>query len=335
THNETKKWVRRVFNCDSCHSLLGVPSMSIECSKCAKPAVYLRRYTAERLCKACLASTTLQRVRRTINREKMLREDDRIAVAVSGGKDSAVLLDVLFRVEQDFPSVELVPITIDEGIRGYRDKALESAKELASNLSLRLEVRDFSSIFGQSLDEIVTGRDDNSVGACSYCGVLRRRAINTVAKELAADIVVTGHNLDDEAQTVIMNMMRGDSRRIARINRSRTNPIGGLVPRVKPIKEISERDIVAYTHHLSLPYHDVPCPYAVEAYRNDIREFLNRMEHKRPGTLLAILRSSESITEAFERNTDTSSLQTCDTCGDPSSSRICKVCSMLADLRAE
>ena len=85
--------------------------MSVKCSKCGKPAVYLRRYTAERLCKACLTSTTLQRVRRTINREKMLREDDRIAVAVSGGKDSAVLLDVLFRIEQDFPSVELVPIT--------------------------------------------------------------------------------------------------------------------------------------------------------------------------------------------------------------------------------
>ena len=309
--------------------------MSIECSKCGKPAVYLRRYTAERLCIACLTSTTLQRVRRTINREKMLREDDRIAVAVSGGKDSAVLLDVLFRIEQEFPNVELVPITIDEGIQGYRDKALEAAKKLTANLSLKLEVRDFSSLFGQSLDEIVTSRDENSMGACSYCGVLRRRAINTAAKELAADVVVTGHNLDDEAQTIMMNMMRGDSRRIARTSRSRTNPIGGLVPRVKPIKEISERDIVVFTHHHSLPYHDVPCPYAVEAYRNDIREFLNRMEHKRPGTLLAILRSSESIAVAFEQSADESNLQTCDTCGDPSSSRICKVCSMLEALRAE
>ncbi|MHA2040712.1 MAG: TIGR00269 family protein [Candidatus Thorarchaeota archaeon] len=309
--------------------------MSIKCSKCGKPAVYLRRYTAEKLCKACLTSTTLQRVRRTINREKMLREEDRIAVAVSGGKDSAVLMDVLFRIEQDFPNVELVPITIDEGIQGYRDKALEAAKNLTNNLGLKLEVRNFSSLFGQSLDEIVTGRGKNSVGACSYCGVLRRRAINTAAKDLAADVVVTGHNLDDEAQTIIMNMMRGDSRRIVRTSRSRAKPMSGLVPRVKPIKELSERDIVAYTHHLSLPYHDVPCPYAVEAYRNDIREFLNRMEHKRPGTLLATLRSSESIAVAFEQNAGASNIKTCETCGDPTSSRICKVCSMLEDLRAE
>jgi predicted phosphoadenosine phosphosulfate sulfurtransferase len=110
--------------------------MSVKCAKCGGPAVYLRRYTAERLCKACMTSTTLQRVRRTINREKMLREDDRIAVAVSGGKDSAVLLDVLFRIEQDFPNVELVPITIDEGIQGYRDKALDFAKYGTSQASL-------------------------------------------------------------------------------------------------------------------------------------------------------------------------------------------------------
>ena len=309
--------------------------MSVECSKCGKPAVYLRRYTAERLCQACLVSTTLQRVRRTINREKMLHEDDRIAIALSGGKDSAVLLEVLFRIEQDFPNVELIPLIIDEGIEGYRDKALEAARHLTANLGLDLEVRNFSSFFGQSLDEIVTARGETSLGACSYCGVLRRRAINTAAKDLAADVVATGHNLDDEAQTIMMNMMRGDSRRIVRTNRTRENPIGGLVPRVKPIKEISERDIVAYTHHLLLPYHDAPCPYAAEAYRNDIREFLNRMEHKRPGTLLAILRSSESIAEAFEQNTALPSFKTCETCGDPSSSKTCKVCSMLEDLRAE
>ncbi|MFW9966469.1 MAG: TIGR00269 family protein [Candidatus Thorarchaeota archaeon] len=309
--------------------------MSVECSKCGKPAVYLRRYTAERLCQACLVSTTLQRVRRTINREKMLHEDDRIAIAISGGKDSAVLLEVLFRIEQDFPNVELIPLIIDEGIEGYRDKALEAARDLTANLGLDLEVRDFSSLFGQSLDEIVTGRSEASLGACSYCGVLRRRAINTAAKDLAADVVVTGHNLDDEAQTIMMNMMRGDSRRIVRTNRTRENPIGGLVPRVKPIKEISERDIVAYTNHLQLPYHDAPCPYAAEAYRNDIREFLNRMEHKRPGTLLAILRSSELIAEAFEQNTAVPNLMICESCGDPSSSKMCKVCSMLEDLRAE
>ncbi len=309
--------------------------MSIECSKCGKPAIYLRRYTAEQLCRTCFIDTTIQRVRRTVNREKMLRDDDRIAVAVSGGKDSAVLLDVLYRIEQDFPKAELIPLTIDEGIHGYRDEALKAALRLVSDLQLKLEVRTFNDLFGRPLDEIVKMRDEKALGACSYCGVLRRRALNTAARELDADVVVTGHNLDDEAQTAIMNMMRGDSQRIARTNRSRTHSIEGLVPRVKPIKEFSERDIVAYTHQLSLPYHDVPCPYATEAFRNDLRSFLNDMEHKRPGTLLAILRSAEAIIQAFEQSTPSNELQSCENCGAPASRRICKVCSMLADLEAD
>ncbi|MFX0106973.1 MAG: TIGR00269 family protein [Candidatus Hodarchaeota archaeon] len=307
--------------------------MSISCSKCNKPAVYLRRYTDERLCKDCLRTTTIQRVRRVINREKMLQEDDRIVVAISGGKDSAVLLHIMYQIEKDFSKTELIPLTIDEGVHGYRNKALEAARELTTILDLPLLVKTFQEHFGRSLDEIVQLRTESSPGACSYCGVLRRQAINSAALELEADVVVTGHNLDDEAQTVMMNMLRGDSRRIARTNRSRIHPIEGLVPRVKPIKEISERDIVAYTHQFSLPYHDVPCPYEVEAYRNDIRSFLNEMEHKRPGTLLAVLRSSDAISQAFEKTRENHhQIELCERCGTPSSSAICKACSMLDDL---
>jgi len=306
--------------------------MPIECSKCGKPAVYLRRYTAEQLCKSCLVTTTLQRVQRTINRAKMLSENDRIVVAISGGKDSAVLLDVLFRIEEGYADTEIIPLTIDEGIKGYRDKALEAAKNLSSKPGLNLEVRTFQDLFGRSLDKIIQLRTDESTGACSYCGVLRRHAINTAAQELEADVVATGHNLDDEAQTVMMNMMRGDSRRIARTNRSRSFQIAGFVPRVKPIMELSERDIVAYTHHLDLPYHDVPCPYSEEAYRNDLRAFLNEMEHKRPGTLLAILRSAEAIATAFEQEPSPSKIQNCEVCGTPTSMKICKACSFLAQI---
>jgi uncharacterized protein (TIGR00269 family) len=306
--------------------------MQPTCSKCNEEAVYLRRYTAEALCKGCLVKTTVDRVRRTINKHKMLNETDRIAVAISGGKDSAVLLDVLVRIEQAYPKAELVPFTIDEGIVGYRDKALEAARVLVSEHHLPLTVRSFHDIFGHTLDSIVAERMNSSMGACSYCGVLRRRAINVIAKELNADVVATGHILDDEAQTVMMNMLRGDSRRIARTNRSRLTPKSGFVPRVKPIMELSERDVVAYAYHLQLPYHDVPCPYADEAYRSDLRIFLNEMENKRPGTLLAILRSAEAIVDALEKSIGSSTFQYCEVCGAPTSMRRCKVCSILDEL---
>ena len=170
------------------------------------------------------------------------------------------------------------------------------------------------------------------IGACSYCGVFRRKALNLAAQELEADVVATGHNMDDEAQTIMMNIMRGDGKRIARSNRSRDRPITGLVPRIKPTTELTERDIVAYAHYHELPYHDVPCPYATEAYRNDLRNFLNDMEHKRPGTLTAILRSGESIASALTQVPNKSSINTCTICGDPSPAKVCKACRLLEEL---
>lgn len=263
----------------------------------------------------------------------MFRETDRIAVGISGGKDSAVLLDILFRLEESYPDATIIPITIDEGIRGYRDKALQAARQLTDKLGLKLVVRSFKDLFGYSLDEMMQKKNSsNGFGACSYCGVFRRRALNIAAHEVKADVVATGHILDDEAQTIMMNVMRGDSRRIARTNRSRDDPIEGLVPRVKPLIEITERDVIAYAHHNELPYHDIPCPYANEAYRNDLRMFLNRMEYKRPGTLLAILRSGDEITRAFEHTAAPPQIHYCSICGEVTSGRICKACEILADL---
>jgi len=262
----------------------------------------------------------------------MLYDKDRVAVAISGGKDSAVLLHVLHQIESGYPDSEVIPVTIDEGIQGYRNKALESAHELCRSLDLKLEVLSFKSLFGYSLDEIVQHRTGDSFGACSYCGVFRRRALNTAAQNLEADVIATGHNLDDEIQTVLMNLLRGDSGRIARTNVPREETVEGFVPRIKPLIEITERDVVAYAHFLALPYHDIPCPYAEEAYRNDVRVFLNDMEYRRPGTLLATLRSSEAMTNAFRQAPTKWEFTRCEKCNAPSPSKLCKACELLESI---
>lgn len=306
--------------------------MQSGCSKCGEPAIYLRRYTSEHLCGTCLVQTTIDRVRKTINKHKMLDNKDKIAIAISGGKDSAVLLHILHNIESAYPDSEIFPVIIDEGIQGYRNEALKSAQELARSLNLNLEILTFEELLGYSLDEIVRRRTSNSLGACSYCGVFRRRALNVAAQKLEADVIAMGHNLDDEIQTVLMNILRGDSARIARTNVPRNMSVEGFVPRIKPITEITERDVIAYAHYLKLPYHDVPCPYAEEAYRNDVRSFLNDMEYKRPGTLLAALRSSEAMTKAFRQNSTKWEFTHCQKCGAPSPSKLCKVCEMLKSI---
>ena len=263
----------------------------------------------------------------------MLLENDRIAVAISGGKDSAVLLYILHKIESAFPKSEIVPVTIDEGILGYRNRALESARKLSQSLDLDLQVFSFRNLFDYSLDEIMQRKPADSAGACSYCGVLRRRALNIAAQEIGATVIAIGHNLDDEAQTVLMNLMRGDSTRIARTNVPRDQPMDGFVSRVKPLTELTERDIVAFSHYLEIPYHDVPCPYAEDAYRNDVRAFLNEMEYRRPGTLLAVLRSSESIVSAFRNIPSEWQIYSCEKCNNPSSTRICKACELLDRIR--
>ncbi len=266
----------------------------------------------------------------------MLREDDRILVGISGGKDSATLLDVLYKIEREFPRSEIIPVTIDEGIAGYRDRALDAARTLAARLDLKLEIRTFQKMFGYTLDKIVRHREDTAMGACSYCGVLRRRALNEVALELKVDVVATGHNLDDEAQTVLMNILRGDGLRIVRTTRLRENSFEGFIPRIKPLRELTERDIVAYAHCRELPYHDAPCPYADEAYRNDLRMFLNQMEHKRPGTLLGIVRSAETISHTVRSGIRTIKNQTCIRCGAPTTtSQLCKACMMIDEIRSK
>ncbi|TXT56978.1 MAG: hypothetical protein BAJATHORv1_20576 [Candidatus Thorarchaeota archaeon] len=306
--------------------------MPVKCSKCENNAVYLRRYTNERLCKSCLVSRTLDRVRKTINKYNMLKRHDRIAVAISGGKDSAALLDIVAQIESDYSESEIVPFTIDEGIHGYRDEALKAAKNLVELLDLELHVWSFEDLYGFTLDQMVQKRGDDTFGACSYCGVFRRKAMNDVALALEADVVATGHIMDDEAQTILMNIMRGDTRRIKRGNRFRENPVEGFVPRIKPLMGISQRDVIAYTHHRRLPYHDIPCPYAEEAYRSEVRIFLNDMEHCHPGTLLAILSSGDTISSSLLSLPSESKFKRCIKCGAPTPLEICKACSLLEEL---
>jgi len=309
--------------------------MTDTCTLCGRrEAVYMRSYSGENLCARCFVKSIEEKVQATISKYEMFEFDDRIAVAVSGGKDSVTLLHILARIEQRFPKSELFAVTVDEGIRGYRDEAIEIAKENCRKLKVEHLTVSFKELYGYDLDEIVEMTRKKSFGLtpCAYCGVLRRKALNVAAREANATKLATAHSLDDEAQTILLNILHGDPLRLARAKPVSEDVHPKLVRRVKPFCEIPEREIAFYAYLRGIRFQSFPCPYASEALRNDVRSMLNRLENKHPGTKFTVFRSIEKIRPALESLLVKEKLRECRFCGEPTASDVCMPCQMLKEL---
>lgn len=293
------------------------------CSVCSDSrAVYTRVYSGERLCRKCFVKTFEKRVSRTIARYKLLRPDDRIAVAVSGGKDSLSLLHVLKKIESSFPRARLFAVTVDEGIEGYRDEALQLVDETASKLGVEVFKTSFKEVYGVSLSEVVSSPAFRRSGlaACSVCGPLRRRAINIAAKKAGATVVATAHTLDDIVQTYMLKALRGELGSSEVGLRSD----GPALPRVAPFRLTPEREVVFYAYLSGIPFQTVVCPNASNTMRTSVRKFLTEFEEKHPGSLFAALKSFERVSPANVKN-----LRLCKNCGEPSSRETCRVCELI------
>lgn len=257
----------------------------------------------------------------------MLEYDSRIAVGVSGGKDSLGLLYILDKLGKKFPNSELVAISIDEGVRGYRDEALDIASEACKSLDIEHIVYSFRKLFGVTMDEIASNERD--LVPCSYCGVLRRRALNKAALDVMADRLATGHNLDDMAQTAILNIIRGDINRLYTMYPGGRS-IAGFIKRIKPLCEIPERETTFYAYLEGFRFQEFPCPYSKEAMRNDARDFLNRMEFKRPGTKFTVYKTAIKLIPINQSSSNVKNI--CKICGEPTSQEVCRVCHMIKSL---
>jgi|YelNatPaOPRAMG01_1025707.scaffolds.fasta_scaffold42963_2 uncharacterized protein (TIGR00269 family) len=309
---------------------------AIVCSGCKRrEPFFYRQYSGERLCKKCFTESIEAKVKATIAKYGMLEFDDRIAVAVSGGKDSVSLLHILAKIERNFPKASLVAVTVDEGIRGYRDEALKIAEENCKKLGIEHHIVSFKELYGHRLDEVVRKlkeKGDSELTPCAYCGVMRRKALNIAARKLKANKIATAHTLDDETQTILLNILHGDVLRIAREKPVTDETHPKLVQRVKPFCEIPEKETALYAYVKKIRFQSMPCPYASEALRNDIRTMLNRMEEKHAGIKFTIFKSIEKIRPALEKLATKEGLRECIECGEPTKEKICKTCQMLKEI---
>jgi len=302
-------------------TLSGVP-----CDRCDAPPVLFVRYSGAHLCARHFQDYVEHRVKQEIRRELDLKgEPTKIAVGLSGGKDSSTTLLLLHEYLGRRPDVTLEAITVDEGIAGYRPPSLETARAFCEQLGMPHHIVAYRETQGFEMDRVV--RVDPEAIPCSYCGVFRRHALNEKASEIGADFLATGLNLDDTAESVLMNVARGDVERLARLGpHEHVQP--GLVPRLQPLRMVPELEVYLYAYLRKIPFHDAECPYAARAQRGRFKEIVHRLEAESPGTRHAIVRGYDELRPLIQSAWPPATLRECTRCGEPTIHELCKACEL-------
>lgn len=300
----------------------------MHCRYCDQKACLKRPKTGDALCKECFYKAFEEEIHFTISSAKLFNPGDKVAIGASGGKDSTVLAYVLKTLNERYSyGLDLVLLSIDEGISGYRDDSLETVKRNQTQYSLPLKILSYKELYNWTMDEIVSeiGLKNN----CTFCGVFRRQALDRGAVLMGCNKIVTGHNADDIAETVIMNVLRGDIARLGRCCAIATGTEGTL-PRCKPFKYTYEKEIVMYAYFKRLDYFSTECTYSPNAYRGHARAFIKDAEKVRPSSIIDIIHSGESL--EIKSDTKMPVQGNCARCGYISSQDVCKACLMLEGL---
>jgi uncharacterized protein (TIGR00269 family) len=291
--------------------------------KCKRPAVTFIRYSGAHLCRTHFIEFVERRVKKDMKKQGPIPDNARIGVALSGGKDSTVALHLMHDIYGKRRQITLHAITVDEGIKGYRDTSIPIARKNCQKLGIEHHLISFQDAIGKTMDDIALLHDD--IGECSYCGVFRRYCLNTKAKELGITFLATGHNLDDMAQSILMNFTNGDIPKLARLG-PHTSVQPGLVPRLLPLRTIPEKESMLYALVKHIEFHNAECPYSTRALRGTFRAMIDSLEDSTPGTRHSILNSYESIRELLQKQYPATTLNACPTCGEPTSQKVCKTC---------
>lgn len=311
----------------------------VKCDNCPAKGIIRRPKTGRPICRDCFFTAFEDEVHHTIVEAQMFKPGDRVAIGASGGKDSTVLAYIMKTLnDRHNYGLDLYLLSIDEGITGYRDDSLETVKRNQMQYGLPLKIVSYQELYGWTMDAIVQaiGKKSN----CTFCGVFRRQALDRGAALLKSTHIVTGHNADDIAETVLMNVLRGDISRLGRCTAISTHQMNtngpedefASIPRSKPFKYTFEKEIVMYAYFKKLDYFSTECIYSPNAYRGYARAFLKDLEAVRPSSILDIIRSGE----AFEVRDGVKVPQqmTCERCQYISSNRLCKACVLLEGLNS-
>ena len=287
------------------------------CRFCSEEATIHLRYPKMHLCEKHFQDYFERKISRTIKKHKMFSREDRILVAVSGGKDSLVVLYTLKKLGYNIEAVYL-----NLGIRDYSEKSQRYAEKQCSTLDIPLYIIDVKKILGRGLTEIRSSRP-----TCSICGTTKRYLLNKFAYDNDFSILITGHNLDDETSFVFSNLMHWNIEYLGR-----QGPVlpseGKFIRKAKPLYEVTEREITSYAATLNIEYQQGKCPLSKGATIPRYKQLLDELEDKSPGTKINFIQGFLKNRFIFQVETTKVTLGECQICSMPSQGERCAFCNI-------
>ncbi len=305
----------------------------MRCKKCPQRAILgLPRHNLA-LCGPCLTDFVRSQVQRAIAKERMFSPDQRILVAVSGGKDSLTLWEILLKL-----GYKADALYVDLGISGYSERSKEKverfAREVAEPCGARLRMHHVEEEIGSGVKELAMLIKRPT---CSACGTVKRYQFNRVAWENQYDVMATGHNLDDEAARLLGNILQWQEEYLQKQSPNLPASVEGFAKKVKPLYRLTEREMAAYAVINRIDYVVEECPMAKGAKMLVYKDALNRLEAESPGTkqrfYWGFLDKQEKATENTHHSMsdiDQATLQPCTTCGQPTTASTCSYCRLMA-----
>lgn len=308
----------------------------MNCTKCKTKAVLkLPRHNAA-FCKGCFNGFVHDQVAKAIRSQKMFGKNDRILVAVSGGKDSLALWDILLKL-----GYKADALYVNLGIGGYSEqshaKVIRFSETVAAPHGATLHIHTVEQEEGAGIKELAMLVHRPT---CSTCGTIKRYQFNRAAIEHQYDVMATGHNLDDEAARLLGNVLRWQEEYLDKQAPSLPASVEGFAKKVKPLYRLTERELAAYAVLNKIDYIVDECPMAKGARTLLYKEVLNRLETESPGTKQAFYwgflekQGTPEAAPSTMTERDQAALHPCSTCGQPTTAEVCSYCKLMARAKA-
>ncbi len=308
----------------------------MNCTKCkTKAVIKIPRHHAA-FCKGCFGGFVHDQVARAIKSQRMFGKDDRILVAVSGGKDSLALWDILLKL-----GYKADGFYVNLGIGGYSERSYTMVRRFTDSVAAvrgaALHIHTVEQEEGAGIKELarVVHRP-----TCSTCGTIKRYQFNRAAVDRDYDVMATGHNLDDEAARLLGNVLHWQEEYLDKQGPTLPASVEGFAKKVKPLYRLSERELAAYCVLNKIEYIVDECPMAQGARTLLYKEVLNRLETESPGTKQYFYwgflekQSKKHSSPATMTERDQFLLHACANCSQPTTAEVCSYCKLMARAKA-